>query len=284
MKQPTWKAFLLRLPVYLVLIAVVGVGIWNWWKQFGLPEPLQEVLPTQPPPAEQGIPPEKLVKNILSIGDTFSVYPWEATGHLDCKVLSARFVNEEADCPREWLIGEGYLEAYNDEHGSYVYDEWFLPGGPLEQGARLVNIELEVTNVDAVANVQVGDFDPAACDAYYREPDLFDGYNLLVIADLGTMDSYGNSSWYHTALFSETGKYAPEDDVGTVGNERYALKLAPGETKQITLIISVPSTFEHTARDPEYLFLLNYQSIDLHSIENDIRDWEYIDLNLEDIP
>ena len=47
-----WKAFLLRLPVYLALVAVVGVGIWNWWKQFGLPE--------------------QLVKNILSIGDTFA--------------------------------------------------------------------------------------------------------------------------------------------------------------------------------------------------------------------
>ena len=67
-----WKAFLLRLPVYLALVAVVGVGIWNWWKQFGLPEQLQEILPTQPPPAEQGIPPEQLVKNILSIGDTFA--------------------------------------------------------------------------------------------------------------------------------------------------------------------------------------------------------------------
>ena len=278
-----WKAFLLRLPVYLALVAVVGVGIWNWWKQFGLPEQLQEVLPTQPPPAEQGIPPEKLVKNILSIGDTFSVYPGRATGHLDCKVLSARFVNEEADCPREWLVREGCLHIYGDEHGPYEYDEWFLPGGPLEQGARLVRIELEITNVDAVANVQVGDFDPA-CNANYREPDLFDSYNLLVIADLGTMDALGNSSWYRTALFSETGKYAPEDDLETIGNERYALKLAPGETKQITLIISVPSTFERTARDPEYLFLLNDQYIDQDSKDRDIRDWEYIDLNLEDTP
>lgn len=279
-----WKGFLLRLPVYLALVAVVGVGIWNWWKQFGLPEQLQEVLPTEPSPAEQGIPPEQLVKNILSIGDTFSVYPWRSTGHLDCKVLSARFVNEEADCPREWLVEESYLEIHDEEHGPYEYDEWFLPGGPLEQGARLVKIELEVTNVDAVANVQVGDFDPASCNADYRESDLFDAYNLLVIADLGTMDDLGNSSWYRTALFSETGKYASEDDLDTIGNERYALKLAPGETKQISLVIAVPSTLKHTARDPEYLFLLNYQYIDQYSKEYDIRDFEYIDLNLEDTP
>lgn len=277
-----WKSFLYRLPIYLVLVAVVGTGLWYYLKQIRLPEQLQEVLPTEPPPAEQGIPPEKLVKNILSIGDTFSIYPGRSAGHLDCKVISARFVNEEADCPREWLVREGCLHIYGDEHGPYEYDEWFLPGGPLEQGARLVRIELEVTNVDAVANVQIGDFDPGNCNANYREPDLFDGYNLLVIADLGTMDSYGNSSWYHAALFSETGKYAPEDDVGTIGYEPYALKLAPGETRQITLIISVPSTFERTARDPEYLFLLNDQYIDQDSKEHDIRDWEYIDLNLED--
>lgn len=279
-----WKSFLCRLPIYLVLVAVVGTGLWYYLKQIRLPEQLQEVLPTEPPPAEQGIPPEELVDNILSIGDTFSIYPGRATGHLDCKVTSAYFVTDEADCPREWLVEESYLEIHDEEHGPYEYDEWFLPGGPLEQGARLVRIELEVTNVDAVANVQEGDFDPAGCNADYREPDLFDGYNLLVIADLGTMDDLGNSFWYRTALFSETGKYAPEDDLQTIGNERYALKLAPGETKQITLIISVPSTLKHTARDPEYLFLLNYQYIDQDSKEYDIRDFEYIDLNLEDTP
>lgn len=279
-----WKSFLYRLPIYLVLVAVVGTGFWYYLKQISLPEQLQEVLPTEPPPAEQGIPPEELVDNILSIGDIFSVYPGRATGHLDCKVLSARFVNEEADCPREWLVGAGYLEVYNDEHGPYEYDEWFLPSGPLEQGVRLVKIALEVTNVDAVANVHVGGFDPSRYQGDYREPDLFDCYNLLVMTDLSTIDSYGNSDWYHPALLSEAGKIFSEDDRDTPANERYALKIAPGETKQITIIFPIPSTFERTARDPEYLFLLNDQYIDQDSKENDIRDWEYIDLNLEDTP
>ena len=277
-----WKAFLLRLPVYLALVAVVGVGIWNFWKQFGLPEPLQEVLPTEPPPAEKGIPPEKLVKNILCIGDTFSIYPTEATGHMDCKVISARFINDEADCPRKWLIEGSYLQIHDEEHGPYYYDEWFLTGGPLEQGARLVRIDLELTNVDAVANVQEGDFNPVGCDALYREPDLFDGYSLLVMTDLATIDSFGNSHWYHAALFSENSRHFLEDDLETIGNECLALKIAPGETKQISFIFPTPSTLKHTARDPEYLFLLNYQYSE--NEEYDIRDFEYIDLNLEDTP
>lgn len=277
-----WKSFLLRLPIYLILVAVVGFGLWNLLKQVGLPEQLQEVIPTTPPPGEQGVPPEELVDNIIGIGDTFSIYPTEATGHMDCKVISARFVNDEADCPREWLLEGSYLQIYDAEHSPYYYDEWFPAGGPLEQGARLVRIELEVTNIDAVANVQEGAFNPVGCDALYREPDLFDGYNLLVMTDLATMDTLGNSHWYHAALFSENGKHFSEDDLETIGNECLALKIAPGETKQISLIFPIPSTEQQTAREPEYLFLLNFQYSE--SKEYDVRDFEYIGLNLEDSP
>ena len=126
-----WKSFLYRLPIYLVLVAVVGTGFWYYLKQISLPEQLQEVLPTEPPPAEQGIPPEKLVKNIISIGDTFSVYPWRSTGHLDCKVLSARFVNEEADCPRSGWLRKAILKSMMKSmvlmsmmNGSCPADRW----------------------------------------------------------------------------------------------------------------------------------------------------------------
>lgn len=272
-----WKAFLLRLPVYLVLVTIVGFGLWKFYREVGLPQQVQEILPTDPPLDEQGIPPEELVDNIIGIGDIFSLYPWEAVGHFDCKITSARFVTQQEDCPREWLIDEKCLTTFDEEHGPYYYDEWFLPGGPLEQGARLVRIDLEVTNVDAVANVHEGGFNPSEYLGAYREQDLFDCYNLLVMTDLSTIDSYGNSDWYHAALLSETGKIFLEDDWETPGDERYALKIAPGETKQITIIFSIPSTFSQTSRNPEYLFVLNFQIADRTS-----NKFTYIDLNLEE--
>ena len=280
------KSFLFRLPIYLVLVAVVGTGLWNYLMQIKLPEQLQEALATQPPTIELETPPEELEDNILCIGDHFSLYPSYATGHLDCRVTSAGFVTDEADCPRDWLTTESYLNIYDEEHGPYYYDEWFLPGGPLEQGARLVRIELEITNVDAVANVQEGSFHPDVCNVRYKEPDLFDGFGLLSIADLSTMDKEGNFSYYHTALFSETGKYSSEDDRETMGDERYALKLAPGETKYITIIFSIPSTYEQTAKNPKYLFLWNYRSIEqeLQPYQTDRSHHQYISLNLEDTP
>lgn len=275
-----WKAFLLRLPIYLLLLGVVGFGLWQFYKQNGLPdameEQLQEVVPTEPSPGEQGIPPEELVDNIIHIGDTFPVYPDCSTGHLECKITSACLVTEAADCPREWVIGDGDLYIRSEEGGAYPYDEWFLPGGPLEQGGQLVRLEVEITNVDAVAAVQTEpSFDPTNPYAMFREPDLFDAMNLFFLTDLAEMDQHGNSPWFHCGLFSETGKYAQEDDMGTLGSETYALQLSPGETKQLSFVFSIDSKNGGGQRDTEYLFGLAYGEVKTDP-------FIYIDLNLEE--
>lgn len=278
-----WKDVLKRMPIYLVLVAALGFGLWKFYEENGLPATKDEesVGQATEPSVDPGIPPEELVDNVIQIGDSFSVYPEYSTGHLECKITSARLVTEAADCPREWQYGDGArLDVYAEEEdggGAYPYDEWFQPGGALDLGAQLVRVEVEITNVDAVAAVQAEPrFDPSNPYAAFREPDLFESLYLFHVTDLGTLDVHGNSDWSHARFFSEMGQYAQEDDPDTIGNECYALQLAPGETKQLSLIFMVSTRLGGAKRDPGYLFgiVTWYLEGKHHTL--------YIDLNLEE--
>lgn len=272
------KAFLLRLPVYLVLVIVVGLGIWNFWKQVGLPEQLQEVLPTEPPLDEQGIPPEELVDNIIGIGEAVPVYDEEFTGHLELTVTEARFVTSQADCPKEWMYEYATLYAPPEEADDFSYDHWFLPNGPLDRGARLVRLEVSITNVDAVAKVQVGnEFDASNITGFFYEDDFFPHNFLLHLTDLSETDADGNLRRFQVEGHSDVGKFVREDDPNTIGTDNMALKIPLGKTVQVSMIFPVSTKDNGTARNPGYLFgVVKGKEID------DPRT--YIDLNLEDTP
>lgn len=273
-----WKSFLLRLPVYLLLLCIVGFGLWNLMKQIELPEQLQAVLPTEPPPNHHGTPPEELVDNIIHIGDTFPVYDHTYTGHLDCKITAAQLVTKPEDCPTEWLSEDvlRYYDEQNDQISSY--DHWFVPGGPADKGELLVRLEVEITNVDAVAFVQVGDAaDPVNNDAFFFEADLFQSNFIFHLTDLNELDQHGNSPWFHIEGHSYYRQFVPEDDPETKGSEDIALKIPVGQTIQVSMIFPISTRQGGTARDPAYIFgLIKGKEID--------EPFTYIDLNLEETP
>jgi hypothetical protein len=228
---------------------------------------------TEAPTVADGVPPEDLVENIVPFGETFAVYPLFSTGHIDCRIISARLITEEADCPKKWMQGDPYISIIHGiESEDYYYDQWFLPDGPLEKGGYLIRLDVEMTNVDAVANV-VGCHD----EAFYKEPDLF-WHQILILTDLKTIDSYGSSIWFHPRFLSEKGKYFSEDDRETDGVEDYALRLPIGETKQMSFIYPINSAFDGTPRDLRYLYCL------ISNEDNTAPGFTYIDLNLEEAP
>lgn len=273
-----WKSFLLRMPIYLVLVAVVGFGMWNLFKQIGLPEQLQEVLPTAPPPVEQGVPPEELVDNIIGIGDTVTVYGDEFTGHLELTVNAAKFVTDPLDCPEKWLYeyAEVYAPPWDAE--DFGYDHWFLPGGPLDRGGKVVRVDVAITNVDAVAYVQEGDkLDPGNPHAFFFEEDYFRHNTLFHLTDLSEMDQHGNIPWFHVEGHSDAQKFVPEDDLRTLGTESFVLKIPIGQTVQVSMIFPISTKDSGTPRDPAYLFgFVTGKGID--------DPYTYIDLNLEETP
>lgn len=273
-----WKSVLLRLPIYLVLVAVVGLGLWNLLKQVGLPEQLQEILPTELPPGEQGVPPEELVDNIIGIGDTVTVYGDEFTGHLELTVNAAKFVTDPLDCPEEWMYECTSIWAYPEDSGDFDYDHWFLPGGPLDRGGKLVQVDVSITNVDAVAYVQEGDkLDPSNPHAFFFEEDFFSHNFMLYLTDLSEMDQHGNIPWFHVEGHSDARKFVQEDDIRTLGTESFVLKIPMGQTVQLSMFFPVSTKHNGTSRDPAYLFGFVQGK--------EINDpYTYIDLNLEETP
>ena len=274
-----WKMLLFRLPVYLVLIAVVGVGIWNWWKQFGLPEPLQEVLPTKPPLEEQGIQPEELVDNIIGIGEAVPVYDSRKfTGHLELTVTAAQFITKQTDCPKEWMYEYADLYAPPEEADDFSYDHWFLPNGPLDRGAKLVRLEVSITNVDAVGKVQGGnEFDANNITGFFYEDDFFPHNFLIHLTDLSEMDADGNLRRFQVEGHSDVRKFIQEDNPNTIGTDNMALKIPLGQTVQVSMIFPVSTKDNGTSRNPGYLFgVVKGKEID--------DPHTFIDLNLEDTP
>lgn len=270
-----WKSFLLRLPIYLVLVAVVGFGLWNLLKQVGLPERLQEVLPTDPPPGEQGVPPEELVDNIIGIGETVTVYCDEFTGRLELTVTAAKFVTDPLDCPKEWMSEYAEVHAPPWEAEDSKYDHWFLPGGPLDRGGKVVRVDVEITNVDAVAYVQEGD-KPNDPYAFFFSDDFFSHNFLLYLTDLSEMDQHGDIPWFRVYGHSDVRKFVLEDDFRTRGIDNFALKIPIGQTVQVSMIFPVSTKNSGTPRDPAYLFGFVWNR------ENNF--YTYIDLNLEETP
>lgn len=271
-----WKAFLIRLPIYCVLIAVVGFGLWDLWKDIGLPGQLEDVLPTEPPPAEQGTPPEELVDVIVGMGEPVDIYDNTFSGHLELTVNSAKLITKQEECPKEWMIEHTALYAYTEGEDDSGYDHWFLPGGPLERGGKLVQVDATITNVDAVAYVQLGEtVDSYGGSRFFYEDDFFVHNFLLHLRDLGEMDSFGNATLFHVEGHNLARKAAQEDDLRTMGTEHMALKIPLGQTVQVSFIFPVSTKPNGKVRDCAYIFgcILSEDPEVPHT---------YIDLNLEE--
>lgn len=182
---------------------------------------------------------EVLPQNVIQIGESFPCTAFQGEGSLQCAVTKVWILDEQSQCPSEenfYLTG---LHAYSegDPNGRlYRYDEWFTEGGAFDLGARLLMVELSVTNVDAEAwlddGTNKGDI------GWFTNPYLFYAYCPIKTADLSVLEGPEGYECFagigECVYFSEMGKYS-EDDMNTVGYEPMAIEIKPGETVTYTL-------------------------------------------------
>ncbi|MBQ7346307.1 MAG: hypothetical protein IJW45_09660 [Oscillospiraceae bacterium] len=222
-----WKMYLGRLPVYALLLAALGYGLWKFGQEHEPPEQIgvestEETSGDVPYQKNDGIMPT----NVIQIGDTFRHQPYMSEGHFQCKVIGARVVRDASECPPKELFVEsgGRLSAGTER---YPYEEWFTEGGAYDQGARVVLVDLEVTNVDAVSLLD--------------EEDAFFLYDVIQVADLtklmvtkdGKLEFYDYWELGFDYL-SYYGQYPSEDTMMAV-----AMKVAQGETVRYTIGFTV---------------------------------------------
>lgn len=224
-----WKSFLLRLPVYLLIAAAIGFGVWQFIKK-NVPADAWDAIwqhgDTQPNA-------QLLPENVIGMGELFEYTPPGAEGTMRCRITDARVVHSAAECPPEALIQEGW---FWDETGRIPYENWFTEGGAYDQGCRIVLIELELTNVDAKASVSDGSL--GSTDGFFRDPYAFLAYDVIQLADLSKpyeMPDNVDYREYWFSYYSGYGQYAPEDDPDTIGVEPFVVKVEAGQTVCYTL-------------------------------------------------
>ncbi len=273
------KPFFTRLPVYLILLAFLGIGIWKFLSENGLPEELQNVIPTEASTVPAGIPPEELINpvdRVIRLGEVFSMHDETYTGHLEGKITAARLVTDSEDCPKEWCQEGTYLYGVGEDGQTFdlEYDQWFTPDGALDQGAKLVRLDMEITNVDAAPSVRGG-------YPFFLQEDLFQCNFVIGMTDLQDRDQYKNMPRFDVIGFSQRGQYASQDDPDTLGAEDFALCIPQGETVQVSMVIGIDNLTGGKLRDPAYLFA--YAGTGEFS-DTGMESRTYINLNLEEIP
>ena len=232
--------FLKRLPIYLLILALVGYGVKRFMDQNQPPEVLSDVIPTVPTQVPtQPEDPASLLKNVVSVGGYFDIYPRYGDGHFRCRIINATVVQDASVCPPKELFYDGtrFVRMIEDGGGyaSGEYEEWFVEGGAYDHGDRVILIELEMTNVDFVGRIYDGSF--TSEDGYFKDPYAIQPYMPIQLADLArsyVVQGYRELKEYDCKYFSELGKYG-EDDPETIGSEQLAIQILPGETKTCTL-------------------------------------------------
>lgn len=193
-----------------------------------------------------------LPKNYIQFGDSFEYYPQSSDGHFECSVTDVQLVTEQSQCPAEdkflYVRSVGFVDG---EPREFEYDEWFTEGGAFDLGTRLVLVDLTVTNVDAVAWLDNGTFN-GDC-GYFRDEYAFAINDIIQLMDLTRVFGEKADQYYHGlggfAYFSRAGEFEEEDILDTIGHEKFALKILPGETISFTVGYLVDGSEDGKPRD-----------------------------------
>lgn len=217
-------------------------------------------------------------QNVIQIGESFSLRPMKAEGELRCTVTKVWIVEEQSQCPAEDAFDLTGLWAYppGDSVGRiFWYKEWFTEGGAFDLGARVLMVELSVTNVDAVAALDDGTM---TSPGWFLDPYLFYAHDPIQTADLSVIQGPEGHEYFsgvgENIYFSEQGKYG-QDDLETPGIETFGIKIPPGETVTYTLGYCVHGEPDGKVRDLSSLWL----SV---GADHDVKTGVFIDTKLED--
>ena len=192
-----------------------------------------------------------LPENVIQIGESFGLdasQQMPADGHFTCTVTNVWVVTEESQCPSKEAMDEhAYVEAYVDgEPKTFEYEEWFTEGGAWDYGARIVMVDLTVTNVDAVAWLDDGTFS-SSCGFYFHDYAFASNYFVNVV-DLSELHGMKGDEYCYAerqVYFSRKGEYieatglTEEEVIDSLNDDNYAIMVKPGETVSFTLGFAV---------------------------------------------
>lgn len=194
------------------------------------PGPGEGTDQTDPTEVTMGVP-----TNILQIGESFDYYPDYAQGRFTCKVTDVRVVEEQSQCPPKDEFFLDLLPVYIDGKCTPLsYEDWFTEGGAFDLGARVILVDLTVTNVDAVAYLYDGTLYHHPTQGLYLDPCVFDALSIVAMTDMTECERGHFKGALSTLHYSLTGMCG-EEDLDTFGIEHAAIRIEPGETLSFTV-------------------------------------------------
>lgn len=177
-------------------------------------------------------------KNVIQIGDTFEYYPGKVKGHFLCKITEVRILAEESQALPYEKFYYPYFVAYpnGSDRREYYYEDWYKDDSPFDYGARIMLVDCEVTNVDAVANLDDG---TNSSMGWFHDPYAFYMHDLVNVVDLTKATkqltgevTYMDSEPLYTSYQND---YSEVDDRETIGLETSAIRILPNETVHFIL-------------------------------------------------
>ena len=256
----------MRLLSYVIIITLVVSGIWTLVKDLVWINHTQQDDLTATDSQNLKFPSSVTVdpQNTIQIGDSFECYPNRAEGHFLCTVTDVQLVTEADQCPPKEAFCDNVSllvhSGYDEGPKVYQYEDWFIEGGAFDQGARIMLVDITVTNVDAVALLSDGTL--TETDGYFHDCDAFHSYSFVTTADMSKAEEWPDGSrvvndWMTTLIYySRAGEYYPEELHDTPGQELYALQIPIGKTVSFTLGYSIDGHQNGTAPELSDLWLV----------------------------
>lgn len=238
MRGKVWRVTL----IWVLMVFLVGCAPFT--EEVVYDEVVKEDAPVYP-------------EQIIDLGDEFEYYPGgNVEGHFVCRVTDVWILEDEASCPPEEDFGSSRIGTMVDgETVFFEYDEWFTEGGAYDHGCRIVMVDVTMTNVDAASELYKPDF----TGGLYNDPYMFLAYNVVKMVDLTRLNilGEGHRSYmdYSMLYFSYMGKCYTEDDPLSGGDDRDAIRIAPGETVTFTVGFEVNPYYEEGTIDLPTLWL-----------------------------
>lgn len=235
----TIKQFLKRLPIYLLIVAAVSYGVWQFFEKNKAPEVL---LPQETTEVTEYTGPTPEYAGYLDIGDTFESKQYYHTGILECTVTDIRIVEEESQCPPNDWFYTPLVVMVGDRAQVCDREDWFTEGGAFDQGCRIVVVDMTVKNRDAVGLLEGQGGDT-------NDPTAFNMSWLMKLVDRSIVRTQkGDEPWYESYLgmgFSLLDSYIPEE----VGGDSCYVQLPPGEEISFSLCYPVYQNSDGSPKD-----------------------------------
>lgn len=233
----------------ILLVACLVLGLWRFFEENPLPT-LNEESPTTDPAQMEDIP-EPEYKATIGIGEAFDHTPICMEGVLRCTVTNPRLITRQKDCPpKSWFVSSLSLIGEDGRAHSVDYDQWFTPGGAIDQGCGIVIVDVLIENISAVG------IPPE--EGGHEDPYCFDIYNLLRLADTTLLREDTEQSWYQG--FTCIGSDIFEKNQALDDKEQQYVRIEQGQSVSVQICFPVYQNDDRTPKDVGKLALITTSS------------------------